>query len=41
MSGLKLLYKLLLKDAAKGSGKASGILSIGPDIRKITDEQIC
>ena len=35
MSGLTLLYKLLLKDAAKGSGKASGILSIGSDIRKI------
>ena len=36
MSGLNLLYKLLLKEAAKGSGKASGIMSIGPDIRKIT-----
>jgi hypothetical protein len=36
MAGLNLLYKLLLKEAAKGSGKASGILSIGPDIRKIT-----
>jgi len=36
MSGLKFLYNLLLKEAAKGSGKASGIMSIGPDIRKIT-----
>ena len=36
MSGLNLLYKLLLKETAKGSGKASGIMSIGPDIRKIT-----
>ena len=35
MAGLNLLYKLLLKDAAKGSGKASGIMSIGSDIRKI------
>ena len=36
MSGLKFLYNLILKDAIKGSGKASGIMSIGPDIRKIT-----
>jgi len=36
MSGLRFLYNLLLKEAAKGSGKASGIMSIGPDIRKIT-----
>jgi len=36
MSGLTFLYKLLLKETAKGSGKASGIMSIGPDIRKTT-----
>ena len=35
MSGLKFLYNLILKDAAKGSGQASGILSIGSDVRKI------
>jgi len=35
MSGLKLLYNFLLKETVKGSGKASGILSIGSDIRKI------
>ena len=35
MSGLKLLYNLILKETVKGSGKASGILSIGSDIRKI------
>ena len=36
MSGLKILYNLILKDAARGSGQASGIMSIGPDIRKTT-----
>ena len=35
MSGLKFLYNLILKDVAKGSGQASGILSIGSDVRKI------
>jgi len=35
MSGLKFLYNLILKDAVKGSGQASGILSIGSDVRKI------
>jgi hypothetical protein len=35
MAGLKILYNLILKDAARGSGQASGILSIGSDVRKI------
>ena len=35
MAGLKFLYNLILKDAARGSGQASGILSIGSDVRKI------
>ena len=35
IKGLKLLYNFILKDAVKGSGKASGIMSIGSDIRKI------
>ena len=33
--GLQVLYNLILKDVVKGSGKASGILSIGSDVRKI------
>jgi hypothetical protein len=39
MSGLKILYNLILKDAVKGSGSASGILSIGKDIRKLADKK--
>ena len=39
MSGLNLLYKLLLKDVVKGSGQASGIMSIGGDIRKLADKK--
>ena len=35
MSGLKFLYNLIIKDVAKGSGQASGILSIGSEVRKI------
>jgi hypothetical protein len=35
MAGLKFLYNLILKDIVKGSGQASGILSIGSDVRKI------
>jgi hypothetical protein len=40
MSGLKILYNLILKDAVKGSGSASGILSIGKDIRKLADKKL-
>jgi hypothetical protein len=39
MSGLKILYNLILKDTVKGSGSASGILSIGKDIRKLADKK--
>jgi hypothetical protein len=39
MSGLKFLYNLILKDTVKGSGSASGILSIGKDIRKLADKK--
>ncbi len=35
MAGLKILYNLILKDTVKGSGSASGILSIGKDVRKL------
>ena len=35
MSGLKTLYNLLLKDTIKGSGQASGIMSIGDSVRKL------
>ena len=37
--GLKLLYNLLLKDAVKGSGKASGIMSIGDSVRKLAEKK--
>ena len=39
MAGLKFLYNLILKDTVKGSGQASGILSIGKDIRKLADKK--
>ena len=39
MSGLKFLYNLILKDVVKGSGQASGIMSIGKDIRKLADKK--
>ena len=40
MAGLKILYNLILKDAARGSGQASGILSIGKDVRKLDDKKL-
>ena len=39
MSGLKILYNLILKDTVKRSGSASGILSIGKDVRKLADKK--
>ena len=39
MSGLKILFNLILKDTVKGSGSASGILSIGKDVRKLADKK--
>ena len=35
MAGVSILRKLLMKQAVKESGQASGILSIGSDVRKI------
>ena len=40
MAGIAILRKLLLKEAAKGSGQASGILSIGDSVRKIADNKL-
>ena len=37
--GLKLLYNLLLKDAVKGSGEASGIMSIGDSVRALAQKR--
>jgi len=37
--GLQTLYNLLLKDVVKGSGQASGIMSIGKDVRKLADKK--
>ena len=38
LKGLQVLYNLILKDVVKGSGQASGILSIGKDVRKLADK---
>ena len=38
--GLQTLYNLILKDIVKGSGQASGILSIGKDVRKLADKKL-
>jgi len=39
MGGLKTLYNLLLKDTVKGSGQASGIMSIGDSVRKLAKKK--
>ena len=39
IKGAQLLYNFILKDVVKGSGKASGILSIGGDVRKLADKK--
>ena len=39
LKGLQVLYNLILKNVAKESGQASGILSIGKDIRKLADKK--
>ena len=39
MAGLKILYNLILKDTVTGSGSASGILSIGKDVRKLANKK--
>ena len=38
--GLQALYNLILKDVVKGSGQASGIMSIGGDVRKLADKKL-
>ena len=38
--GLQALYNLILKDVVKGSGQASGIMSIGKDVRKLADKKL-
>jgi len=40
LKGLQILYNLILKSVAKESGQASGILSIGKDIRKLADKKL-
>ena len=37
--GLKILYNLILKDAIKGSGGASGIMSIGDSVRALAQKR--
>ena len=39
IKGLQTLYNLILKDVVKGSGQASGIMSIGKDVRKLADKK--
>ena len=39
-TGLQTLYNLILKDVVKGSGQASGIMSIGGDVRKLADKKL-
>ena len=39
-TGLQILYNLLLKEAVKGSGQASGIMSIGDSVRKLADKKL-
>ena len=40
MAGIAILRRLLLKDAVKKSAPHSGIMSIGPDVRKMVDRQV-
>ena len=40
MSGINILRRFLLKDAALGSGQASGIMSIGGDVRKVAEKKL-
>jgi hypothetical protein len=40
LKGLQILYNLILKSVAKESGQASGILSIGKDIRNLADKKL-
>ena len=40
MSGINILRRLLLREAAKDSGQASGILSIGDSVRKLAERKL-
>ena len=40
MSGINILRNLLLKQAVKESGQASGIMSIGDSVRKLVDNRL-
>ena len=40
VKGLQALYNLILKDVVKGSGQASGIMSIGGDVRKLANKKL-
>ena len=40
MSGINILRRLLLTDAVKKSGQASGIMSIGDSVRKLADKRL-
>ena len=39
MSGIAILRKLLMKQAVKKSAQASGIMSIGSDVRKLVEKK--
>jgi hypothetical protein len=39
-TGSQILYNLLLKEAVKGSGQASGIMSIGDSVRKLAEKRL-
>ena len=39
VGGLKALYNLILKDAIRGSGGASGIMSIGDSVRALAQKR--
>jgi hypothetical protein len=41
MSGINILRRLLLKEAALGSGQASGIMSIGDNVRDLAEKDLC
>ena len=38
--GIKILFNLLFKDAIKKSGQASGIMSIGDNVRKLAEKRL-
>ena len=40
MAGINILRNLLLKEAVKGSGQTSGIMSIGDSVRKLADKKL-